>query len=554
MKKILLLIFLNIHLSIVYGADNPNQFIHQITNQQFRNEIISYVKQQTQNSAEVKNNFLTRLDEMLDNVYQPANWTVVVTCYQKGTIVEQGAFKNKDINFSLYGASKAIIRQVKTPEDCTFKIDFSYYPDRHYSFVSYDNTGLELTGNRVAVRKLTKKNMEKQISDSIGYLSRVMHPALHGFYKFYDAQQDKSESELRTIYSASSLFTFIKAQAYFTNSKLQEKFKTIAQFILSQQLQTGDNKGAFYYSYDPVKKQPIKKLAVGTASKTIFTLLLLNELYPEDPTYLHSAKLAGNWLIKQVLDDGRTIPMRVYKKNRWVIKRMDQSLLYSGQVLSALSRLYIVTKDQRYLDKATLIANRFINKVREKGPILGDSYRSANSISSSWVLLSLIDISKADPSLKYLQAIQQIAPALLKRQITNLGDIYYVGKFSDAMTTSGNGWLNEVFGEYYPFCVKKNLGNCDQYKNAMILSSRWLLQNAYRQDNTYDVKNPSKALGGYILNYNNFLIRTDAVCHGTNSLLSLLKIVGKSPQILIDIKEQPLFEILPLIRAGNNKE
>ncbi len=104
-----------------------------------------------------------------------------------------------------------------------------------------------------------------------------------------------------------------------------------------------------------------------------------------------------------------------------------------------------------------MIANLFINKIHQHGPILGDDYRPANSISSSWVLMSLIDIAKANPSKEYLQAIQQVAAAIRIHQITNLKDIYYVGKFADAMTTSGNGWLNEVFGEYYPFCIKKEI-------------------------------------------------------------------------------------------------
>ncbi len=179
---------------------------------------------------------------------------------------------------------------VNSPESCQFKVDFSYYPHRHYRFISYGEQGLELTGNRVAVRKVTTESIKQQISDSIAYISRAMNPEVHGFYKFYDARQDKSETLLRTIYSASSLFTFIKTQAAFPDLELRSTFKPIAQFILSQQLLSGPNRGAFYYSYDPVKKKRQERLVVGTASKTIFTLLLLNELYPEDPVYSKFSK------------------------------------------------------------------------------------------------------------------------------------------------------------------------------------------------------------------------------------------------------------------------
>lgn len=550
MKNILFPVLVGITVSTAYGKDVPERFIPQVTNQQFRNEIISYIEQQVKNSSEIKKEYFGTLDEKLNNAYQASDWTLNIACYQKGEVVGQGAFNNKNLNLALYNALKKMKLTVNSPENCQFQVDFAYYPDRHYRFISYDGQGLELTGNRVAVRKLTTESIKKQISDSIGYISRVMNLETHGFYKFYDARQDKAETLLRTIYSASSLFTFIKTQAAFPDLELRSNFKPIAQFILSQQLLSGPNRGAFYYSYDPVKKKPQKRLVVGTASKTIFTLLLLNELYPDDPVYLTSAKLAGNWLLEQVHEDGRIVPVQVYENGRW-IKKEKQSLLYSGQVLSALSRLYIVTKDQRYLDKAKVIANLFINKINQHGPVLGDDYRPANSISSSWVLMSLIDIAKATPSTEYLQAIQQIAAAIRTHQLTNFNDIYYVGKFADAMTTSGNGWLNEVFAEYYPFCVKMKLGSCEQYKETMILSSRWLMQNAYRKNNTYNIKNPERAIGGFALNYHNHVVRTDAVCHGTNSLLYLLKITGNAPQVLIDIKEQPLFEILPMIRAGN---
>ena len=119
------------------------------------------------------------------------------------------------------------------------------------------------------------------------------------------------------------------------------------------------------------------------------------------------------------------------------------------------------------------------------------------------------------------------------------------------MTTSGNGWINEVMGVLFNFCQKEQLHNCNQYRNAMVLTSRWLLQNAYTPQNTFNIKNPANAIGGFITNITTETVRTDAVCHGVNSLITLLTIAKQKQEVFVTLPERPLAEILPLLRAGN---
>jgi len=46
-------------------------------------------------------------------------------------------------------------------------------------------------------------------------------------------------------------------------------------------------------------------------------------------------------------------------------------------------------------------------------------------------------------------------------------------------------------------------------------------------------------------------VRTDAVCHGINSLISMLRIAEPGEALSLELPERPLAEILPLLRAGN---
>jgi len=126
------------------------------------------------------------------------------------------------------------------------------------------------------------------------------------------------------------------------------------------------------------------------------------------------------------------------------------------------------------------------------------------------------------------------------------------GRYLDAMTTSGNGWINEVMGDWYNFCSQQQLTNCQPYREAMWRTSRWLIQNAYSPQNSYDIANPRRAHGGMITNFNTWTVRTDAVCHALNGLISLLSIENKNKSPLVSLPEQPLREILPLLRAGND--
>ena len=181
---------------------------------------------------------------------------------------------------------------------------------------------------------------------------------------------------------------------------------------------------------------------------------------------------------------------------------------------------------------------------------MGDDFRAPNTVSTSWVVMSLVDYAKTNKEPLYRKLIQNAASEILARQIYNLDDAYNHGRYLDTMTTSGNGWINEVMGELYQFCSDQQLSGCKQYQDAIVLTSRWLLQNVYTQANSYDIKNPSHAIGGFMRNFISQAVRTDAVCHGLNSLINLLTIVGSDNHILVRLPEQSFDQTIGLLRIG----
>lgn len=382
----------------------------------------------------------------------------------------------------------------------------------------------EVIDGVVIIRNLDKELIRQKIEQGKQFLFRMEHEEEHGFYKKYDVINDSLEDRLHTVYSASIIYTLLKIYDFDNDEKILEGIPDWADFLLAMQSEDEKTYGAFHYSYYFEDKEKELMFVVGTTALSIFTLLDLHER-TGDAKYLQSAKSGGDWLISMQGADGVMKPYRRYKDGKWSTGEKE-SLLYNGQVLSALSRLYKVSDDKRYYEVAEKIAKHFIERVAEDGCYLSDDYRNKNPISSAWVVMSLLDFYKVDPKETYLGIIFGCSEGLLKRQLDDATNPLHYGRWNMAYSTSGNGWLAEVMMELYHFCLEQGRAECDQYKEAVVKVIRWLVQNTYSQDNTSSLPNPEKAIGGLFWNYQEKYVRTDSVCHGLNAYLGIINDLG----------------------------
>ena len=375
--KSLLLCFFLIVLSCyikVNWANDQQMFVPDADNVTFRNEVIKFVRAAAIRKLSLNTLLpMKNLDAKWTNHYQKTNWQVTITLYHEGDLVGQSNAHGKSLADVLKTVTEQVLVHINSKplteanlDSYRFEVDFDYFPVRRYSLIEYKQEGLELLGSRVAVRTLSRESLRDQIRASQAYLLRAIHPLWHGVFKFYDAKQDKPETLLRTIYSSSTLYTLLKLYAWNKDLTLHNYFKPIADFILSNQVRNGPNAGGFYYGYDAHTKKKQCRLVVGTASKTIFTLLELHRQNPRETIYLKAAIRAGDWLLKMVGTEGQVTPIADCTTGNWHYSKR-QSLLYSGQVLSALSRLYGQTGDQRYYQSAKKIATNFVNLVYQHG-------------------------------------------------------------------------------------------------------------------------------------------------------------------------------------------
>lgn len=508
------------------------------------------------------------------------NWELDITIYHQGEIRGAGGSKGEDriLSATLEEATVTALEEAhqrlskEDLEQARFLVTFSYPPhfftqvdklfelmprfeydysrsfchDGHpFSFIEYDGEGKELVEGLVIIRSLDKQLMLQKIAQGKEFLFRAMDEDEHGFYKKYDTANDYFGSRLHTVYSASIIYTLLKIYDFDQDERILEGIPQWGDFLLSMQSKDEETYGAFHYSYYPPSGTKEGSFPVGTTALSIFTLLDLYER-TDDSRYLESAKLGGDWLTTMQRPDGIMYAYKNPSGGEWVYGKQE-SLLYNGQVLSALSRLYMATGETRYYDTAQRIARHFSARVEEEGCFLGDDYRWANPISSAWVAMSLLDFYQINQEDYYKNIILKCSDELLKRQARDINNPVYSGSWYRAYSTSGNGWLAEVMMTMYRFCQEQNMDGCDKYKEAIIRVIRWIIQNTYSQENTFFLTEPEKAIGGIFWNYENRYVRTDSLCHALNAYAGMMN--DWEDGTLLSLPEQPIGVILSRLRG-----
>ena len=487
--------------------------------ERFRNLTIQFVR------ALAENYFDEKPMQYPEELEIRGDWEPHITIYHQGEIKGEGEGKGEDeiLSLILEEATRNALEEgyqnldKEDIKDARFLVSF---PDQEFSFIEYNGEGKELIENLVITRSLDKESILQNIEQGKEFLLRAGHEDEHGFYKQYDTLNDDFGSRLHTVYSASIIYTLLKIYDFDQDERILEGIPEWGDFLISMQSRDEETYGAFHYSYYFERKEKQPRFVVGTTALSIFTLL---DLYDRtgDSQYLESAKLGGNWLTTMQKSNGWMKAYKKYENRKWVYGE-KKSLLYNGQVLSALSRLYNVTGEKRYYDAAEKIAQCFTEKVEKEGCYLRDDYRSKNPISSAWVVMSLLDFYKVNPDEYYKNMIFECSGELLEKQQQDTDKPLYYGTWERAYSTSGNGWLAEVMVEMYKFCQEQNMGGCDKYKEAAIKVTWWIIQNTYSEENTFFLKEPQKAIGGSFWNYENLYIRTDSVCHAVNAYVGII--------------------------------
>jgi hypothetical protein len=372
-----------------------------------------------------------------------------------------------------------------------------------------------------------KARLARAAREGGGYLRRVSD-AGGGVHKFYHLDADALEPRVHTVYTASTVLTLLKLQAWSKEAALAPAIARSAGFLLRMQSTAADaTRGGFFYSLDLERGEHDCKVRVGTTSKAVFTLLELHRQQPGERRYLEAATRAGDFLLRMQRPDGSVtsaLSCAEARAGRPPGERRE-SLLYTGQVLSALSRLHRATAEPRFLDGAARTALHLQQRVGQQGCYVGDAYRRPNPVSSSWIVMSLLDFARAtrDGAAEALAFRCGESLARMQRRDPKAPADY--GRWRGSLSSSGAGWLAEVMSELYLQCRgRPEVAGCEGYRDAATAAFRLLLEHTVDPEApaAAGVRNPEAAAGGILWSRAERYVRTDSVCHGLNAYLNLL--------------------------------
>ena len=508
-----------------------------LDNQTFRDRVVAFVRLASTGGDTLSCNLRLASDRP---------FKALIWIFRDGTIAGRGQAVESGLCTALKEATRRAMASVQNDQKIIQQSRIVVeLPDHKYSMVEFEGRGVELSHGLVPVRRFDKKLLKKRIEEGKAYLRRVVDAKHKGVHKYYRAPKDAFENKLHTIYTASTVFTMLKLYAYDGDKALLVDIERATEFLLSMQNRNPRERGygGFFYSYNLDRQRPLRKQVVGTTSKTIFTLLELHELTKDDK-YMEAARLAADWLISMQRPDGTVRSyLRQKSSGRWVFGKKE-SMLYTGQVLSALSRMYRATKHPKYREAASQTAAYMTHTISKKGCYLGDDYRKHNPISSSWAILSLFDFVRATGDLHTRDIVFDCADDLLGRQIRNAKDVYRYGRWQRSLSSSGNGWLAEVMAELYIYCRENKLGGCKRLEESIVRVLRLLMQYTYTPESSFVVKNPKAARGGVFWNVAERYVRTDSVCHAMNAYVYMMPYLEDGP--LVELPEPPLAKRLAL--------
>jgi len=234
-----------------------------------------------------------------------------------------------------------------------------------------------------------------------------------------------------------------------------------------------------------------------------------------------------------MLDLGRWIQSAQSETGRFAIHKQSYprgevsdfvSRYYPGEALLAMTRIYALDPDEKWLDVAEAAALYLING-RDGGQ--SDSQLPHDH----WLLYALNELYRYRPNPLYFSHALRVAKAIIQRQ--NLHPLYpdWLGSFYKPPRSTPTATRME--GLCTAYLLARDFGHLREAEailKAMWLCAKFQLQTQFRPESVLYLNNPQRSLGGFHQSLTNYEIRIDYIQHNISSLLSLYRITGNQWQ------------------------
>lgn len=378
-------------------------------------------------------------------------------------------------NYSRKELLERLCIKAKLPKDSILDPENTYYRFTAFSFVE-DGSGGAISLRRLNnfLETIDRENVESMLSGVSEWLSLKVKE--DGSFKYsYLPSEDENPDEYNIIRHIGSTYGLLLI------NKIEKAKKCIDYFLKHWQ----DKENIALGSY-----------AVGT-----ITLLKYYQLTGEK-SYFKKAKEMGRFILDMQKDDGNFKNFHPTEKP----ERIGTYEIYGAEANLALVRLYKETKEKKYL-KALEKSFNYSEKYFKKTP---------STKMLSWDISAFSELYYLTKEKKYADLAFYMADwAIDNNQYYNDSPFWdYLGGYNNTPSSGSTGTYSEGIGDALKLAIETGDKNREKkYRRSLQLSMRFLANLQFREDNSFYLKNPEEALGGFRHNMYKNKQRIDTAQH-----------------------------------------
>lgn len=253
------------------------------------------------------------------------------------------------------------------------------------------------------------------------------------------------------------------------------------------------------YVFEETKNE----VKIGGNAIAIIVLTEYMDVFQSDK-YLKIVKELGNGIL-ELFDERDGSFFHVLKFPSLAPRDRFRTIYYDGEAVFALSRLYGITKDRRFLEAAQSAADRFIKKKYEQ-------------YADHWVAYSINELTKHIPLEKYLNFGVRNARANLEK-IKNQPTTYHT--YLELLCVSFE--LVERIKRDKLRCSESESFDAKQLADVIFHRADHMLNGYCYPEYAMYFPNPESTLGAFFIRHDDYRIRIDDVQHFCSAYYALYR-------------------------------
>ncbi|KQC08907.1 MAG: hypothetical protein APR62_03795 [Smithella sp. SDB] len=357
-------------------------------------------------------------------------------------------------------------------------------------------------------KKVSSREIKEALLLAGEYLKNAVRDDGSFVYEYYPPT-NKVSPYYNMLRHAGTIYAMVELYNLTNDKTLLKKIQKVITFLIGNLKSTKvkDQNVLVAIDYDNIK--------LGGNALAILALAEYIKV-TETREYLETAQKLARWIQATQASDGSFL---IHKQN-FTTKKISGfiSNYYPGEAIYALTSLYKIDKNKKWLDTAEKAAHYLI--------LVRDGGKTPEQLNQDhWLLYGLNELYRLSPQKIYYEHALKITEAILNDQRKDPSDddagSFDKPAYSTASATRIEG-LSASYQLVKDFGTKKEL---EAIFNGIYLGIQFLLKNQITEETVKQKKWPAKAVGGFQENSDIPNIRIDCVQHNVSALLGAYRML-----------------------------